>query len=107
MKESEPKKSEHMTIKEHLTFQAELTEQTKRHIKILRTILGGLLVSVGIITVPIPGPWSTPVVLAGLAILAKDYERAERLQAKVKTNTNQARGRIQKLAGKNKQKVKK
>lgn len=46
--------------------------------RVLRTILGGLVLLVGIIAIPYPGPgWL--IVFAGLAILARDYPAAQRL----------------------------
>ncbi len=42
-----------------------------KKIRRLGLILAGtLLVLLGIATFPIPGPWSTPIVLAGLSLLA-------------------------------------
>lgn len=46
--------------------------------KALRTLLGGLVVLVGVVTIPYPGPgWL--IVFAGLAILAQDYPAAQRI----------------------------
>jgi uncharacterized protein (TIGR02611 family) len=46
--------------------------------KIARTIGGGLVLLIGIIAIPYPGPgWL--IVFAGLAILAKDYPAAQQV----------------------------
>jgi hypothetical protein len=41
------------------------------------TFLGVVLVFVGIIITPLPGPWSFPIVIGGLAILASEYDWAK------------------------------
>ena len=50
-----------------------ITEFTRR---LLVTILGLILVATGIAIVPLPGPWSLPIVLGGLAILGSEYDIA-------------------------------
>lgn len=46
--------------------------------KVVRTFVGGLVLLVGVITIPYPGPgWL--IVFAGLAILARDYPAAQRV----------------------------
>ncbi len=46
--------------------------------KALRTLAGGLVLLVGLIAIPYPGPgWL--IVFAGLAILARDYPAAQRV----------------------------
>jgi Putative transmembrane protein (PGPGW) len=41
------------------------------------TALGGVLVIGGIMLTPLPGPWSFPIVIAGLAVLAQEYDWAK------------------------------
>jgi hypothetical protein len=41
------------------------------------TVLGATLVLGGIILTPLPGPWSFPIVIAGLAVLAQEYDWAK------------------------------
>ncbi|MCA1709616.1 MAG: PGPGW domain-containing protein [Actinobacteria bacterium] len=41
------------------------------------TILGATLVFGGLILTPLPGPWSFPIVIAGLAVLAQEYDWAK------------------------------
>lgn len=44
----------------------------------LRTLLGGLVLLVGVVAIPYPGPgWL--IVFAGLAILAQDYPAAQKV----------------------------
>ena len=47
---------------------------SSRTAKTLKTILGVLILIIATIMVPIPGPWSTPVYIAGLAVLASEYD---------------------------------
>ncbi len=44
--------------------------------RLLVTILGVVLVATGTAIVPLPGPWSFPIILAGLAILGSEYDIA-------------------------------
>jgi uncharacterized protein (TIGR02611 family) len=59
-------------------------QKTKRHLK--RTVIGivgGLVVVIGIIAIPYPGPgWL--IVFTGLAILATEFEWAQRILDKAK-----------------------
>jgi Putative transmembrane protein (PGPGW) len=48
--------------------------QTRR---LLVLVLGLLLILAGVIIAPLPGPWSLPVVLAGLALLASEFDWAQ------------------------------
>lgn len=41
------------------------------------TVLGIVLVVGGIAITPLPGPWSFPVIIAGLAVLAREYDWAK------------------------------
>ncbi|HEX2240190.1 MAG TPA: PGPGW domain-containing protein [Actinomycetota bacterium] len=77
-------------------FQVALTPRSVRDqtMRILVTVLGGLLVFVGLIITPLPGPWSFPIVLAGLAILASEYDWAKDAQDWIKSKLQQARQRL-------------
>jgi uncharacterized protein (TIGR02611 family) len=59
-------------------------QKTKRHLK--RTVIGivgGLVVAIGIVAIPYPGPgWL--IVFTGLAILATEFEWAQRILDKAK-----------------------
>lgn len=50
-----------------------VTEHTRR---ILVTVLGIALIVSAIVIIPLPGPWSLVVTIAGLAILASEYDWA-------------------------------
>ncbi len=41
------------------------------------TVLGIVLVAGGIAITPLPGPWSFPIIIGGLAILAREYDWAK------------------------------
>jgi uncharacterized protein (TIGR02611 family) len=45
--------------------------------RIVLTIVGIVLVIGGLAIIPIPGPWSLPIILAGLAVLASEYDWAQ------------------------------
>jgi uncharacterized protein (TIGR02611 family) len=56
--------------------------------RIGRTVLGGLLVVIGIVLIPLPGP-GLLVVVAGLIFLARDYEWADRLLVRTRERARQ------------------
>lgn len=58
------------------------------------TVAGVLLVLTGILITPIPGPWSFPIVLAGLAILASEYDWAKDVLDWTRHKAREARARI-------------
>ena len=45
--------------------------------RIVVTVIGILLVAGGTAIIPLPGPWSFPVIIAGLAVLASEYDWAK------------------------------
>ena len=47
--------------------------------RILFTVLGLLLVVGGIAITPLPGPWSFPIIIGGLAVLSREYDWAKDL----------------------------
>jgi hypothetical protein len=51
-----------------------ITGQARR---IVVTVIGILLVVGGTAIIPLPGPWSFPVILAGFAVLASEYDWAK------------------------------
>jgi uncharacterized protein (TIGR02611 family) len=63
-----------------------------------RSIVGGLLVVLGVVLIPLPGP-GLLVVLAGLVILARDYAWAARLVEKVRARAGQAAGAAKRYFG--------
>lgn len=78
----------------HLAVQAEprsVRELTKR---IIVTVLGVALILGAIVIIPLPGPWSFLVTIAGLAILASEYDWAEDALDWVRTKYKRARDKI-------------
>lgn len=70
-----------------------ITEHTKR---VLITILGIIMVIGGMLITPLPGPWSFPVIVAGLAVLATEYDWADDALDAVKRKSQQL---VQKVRG--------
>jgi uncharacterized protein (TIGR02611 family) len=53
-------------------------------------VVGVALVLLGIALIPLPGPFSIPLMVAGLAVLATEFVWAERMLDQVKDRTRQA-----------------
>ena len=53
-------------------------------------VVGVALVLLGIALIPLPGPFSIPLMIAGLAVLATEFVWAERMLDQVKDKTKQA-----------------
>lgn len=53
-------------------------------------VVGVALVLLGIALIPLPGPFSIPLMVAGLAVLATEFVWAERMLDTVKDKTKQA-----------------
>ena len=68
-----------------------LAEQTKR---ILKTVLGAVMVVGGLLITPLPGPWSFPIIIGGLAVLATEYDWAEDTLNWVKHKYRQAAAKV-------------
>jgi hypothetical protein len=68
-----------------------IKDRTKR---MLVTVLGVLLVGGGIIITPLPGPWSFPIIVAGLAILASEYDWAKDARDWVRANSRKVANKI-------------
>jgi hypothetical protein len=69
----------HGEFEHHSTVQVEVEKRsigglTKRFVV---TLLGATMFSVGILIIPLPGPWSLPLTLGGLAILGSEYDWAK------------------------------
>lgn len=67
------------------------TEITKR---VVLTVIGVLLMFTGAVITPIPGPWSLPILLAGLAVLASEYDWAKDVLEWVKMQSRGAKERL-------------
>ena len=66
-------------------------EITKR---VVLTVIGVLLMFTGAVITPIPGPWSLPILLAGLAVLASEYDWAKDALEWVKMTSRNAKERF-------------
>jgi hypothetical protein len=66
-------------------------ELTKR---VIITVIGVLLMFTGAVITPIPGPWSLPILLGGLALLASEYDWARDVLDWVKEKSRRARDRL-------------
>ena len=58
--------------------------------RIVIFIVGVALVLLGIALIPLPGPFSIPLMIAGLAVLATEYVWAEKVLDTVKEKAKQA-----------------
>ena len=58
--------------------------------RIVVFVVGVALVLLGVALIPLPGPFSIPLMLAGLAVLATEYVWAEKVLDTVKTKAKQA-----------------
>ena len=68
-----------------------IAQQTKR---ILVTVVGVLLVIGGIAITPLPGPWSFPIILGGLAVLANEFDWAQDTLDWVKDKYQKAKSKL-------------
>lgn len=64
--------------------------------RIAITVAGVALIVVGILIIPLPGPWSFVLNIAGLAVLAKEYDWADDLLDWTKEKFAQAKKKVQK-----------
>jgi Putative transmembrane protein (PGPGW) len=62
--------------------------------RIVITAAGIVLVVAGAVITPIPGPWSLPLLLAGLAVLASEYDWARDVLDWAKETSRRARERL-------------
>jgi uncharacterized protein (TIGR02611 family) len=62
--------------------------------RIVLTVLGASLIVVGIVIIPLPGPWSFVLNIAGLAILAREYDWADDLLDWTKEKFSRARDKV-------------
>lgn len=58
------------------------------------TVIGGALVLLGIALIPLPGPWTIPLILGGLAILGTEYAWARRALDETKRRARKAASRL-------------
>jgi len=72
------------SLRELLAF---IFRSTKR---IAVFVAGVALILLGMALIPLPGPFSIPLMIAGLAVLATEFIWAERMLDQVKDRTKQA-----------------
>lgn len=60
----------------------------KRLRQIIAFSVGSFLVLTGLVLIVLPGPFTMPLVIAGLFILAAEFAWAERFLAKAKVHAN-------------------
>lgn len=75
-------------VKQH---RMSVTDHTRR---VLVTVLGISLIIGAIVIIPLPGPWSFIVTLAGLALLAREYDWARDAMEWTKQRYKQAASKI-------------
>ncbi|HVF53632.1 MAG TPA: PGPGW domain-containing protein [Actinomycetota bacterium] len=72
-------------------YRRSVADQTKR---IAVTTIGAILVVAGILITPLPGPWSFPIIFAGLAVLSSEYDWAQDLRTWGKQKYTQTKNRL-------------
>jgi uncharacterized protein (TIGR02611 family) len=53
------------------------------------TVLGATMVIGGILLTPLPGPWSLPIVIGGLAVLSQEYDWAKDAREWIRTKSKE------------------
>jgi uncharacterized protein (TIGR02611 family) len=62
--------------------------------RIIVTVIGLAILLMGIVIIPLPGPWSAPLIIGGLAILASEYDWAEDIMNWAKDKMRRAKERL-------------
>lgn len=79
------------TLKERVSFQRRLWSSTPVKLRrIIVAVIGGTLVLLGAALVVLPGPFTMPLVLAGLVVLSSEFAFAERLLVKSRAKLQSA-----------------
>jgi len=79
------------TLKERVSFQRRLWSSTPVRIRrIIVAVVGGTLVLLGAALVVLPGPFTMPLVIAGLVVLSSEFAFAERLLVKSRAKLQSA-----------------
>jgi len=77
-----------VTVKETMSFLRRLWKVTPTHVRrVIVAVFGGTLMLGGMALVVLPGPFTLPLVLAGLVVLASEFVWAKRLLGKVRSKT--------------------
>jgi fatty acid desaturase len=79
------------TLKEKVSFQRRLWSSTPVKIRrIIVAVIGGTLVLLGAALIVLPGPFTMPLVIAGLVVLSSEFAFAERLLVKSRAKLQSA-----------------
>ncbi|MGC9666021.1 PGPGW domain-containing protein [Planosporangium sp. 12N6] len=62
--------------------------------RVLVTVMGVTLIVAGAVAVVLPGPWTIPPILAGLALLATEYMWARRWQRRMHSRVRQVKDAV-------------
>lgn len=55
--------------------------------RLFKIFLGGIIILIGCIVAPLPGPGGVPIILVGLAMLATEFVWAKRLMDRLKRHS--------------------
>ena len=89
--EADQNKDGMTTLKERVSFQRRLWSSTPVKIRrIIVAVVGGTLVLLGAALVVLPGPFTLPLVVAGLVVLSSEFAFAERLLMKSRSKMQSA-----------------
>lgn len=89
--EADQNKDGTTTLKERVSFQRRLWSSTPVKLRrIIVAVIGGTLIILGAALVVLPGPFTMPLVLAGLVVLSSEFAFAERLLVKSRAKLQSA-----------------
>lgn len=61
--------------------------------RVVFAALGGSLIVAGALLIPLPGPFTIPLVLLGLTVLSWEFRWAKRMKYQIKTRVKKLRSR--------------
>lgn len=89
--EADQNKDGTTTLSEKVSFQRKLWSGTPVKLRrVIVAVVGGTLVLLGAALVVLPGPFTMPLVLAGLVVLSSEFAWAERLLVKSRAKIQSA-----------------
>lgn len=62
--------------------------------RIAISLVGGALITAGLVLIIFPGPWTIPLIIAGLAVLGTEYAWARRALKETKDQAGRMRDRL-------------
>lgn len=84
-----------ISVGESIRMHRRLWRATPRPLRrMIVAVLGGTLILLGALLVVLPGPFTLPLILLGLVVLASEYHWAERLLEKSRQRAAQAGRRL-------------